>query len=134
MLILKLVLLHPIARDVDLGVGFAADDAVPDHDGVFYLQGGERRGTCCESMKAGRTPLALVYSASRYRKSCFVFQLKRGERSVGVMSSETIQNRRAISGERKRMRLTSIDFKVDICVLVLVLPSFPVRAANDSFN
>lgn len=134
MLILKLVLLYPIARDVDLGVGFAADDAVPDHDSVFYLQGGERRGTFCESMKAGRTPLALVYSASRYRKSCFVFQLKRGERSVGVVSSETIQNSRAISGERKRMRLTSIDFKVDFCVLVLVLPSFPVRAANVSFN
>jgi hypothetical protein len=27
--------------------------------------------------------LAFLYSASRYRKSCFVFQLKRGDRSMG---------------------------------------------------
>jgi hypothetical protein len=77
--VLEGVLLPTI--EVDFCVLLAPHDAVPNYDGVLDLC--QSAGCTIRIVKGAHTPLAFLYSASRYRKSCFVFQLKRGDRSMG---------------------------------------------------
>jgi hypothetical protein len=52
-------------------------------------------------MKVILTPSAFSYSASRYKKSCFVFQLNRGVRSSEKRDRQRISNAWTLIGEMK---------------------------------